>query len=426
MSIIARELARYEDLNVTVLVFDHGQRTEVRDGVTIRPWSGVCCPLRADHPDATATLQGKATLNALMDGKETDAGSSASGAQKWMNARHNIKAHAPRGAVDLVRRLRFQCDLIASSLHNSYASWRGEPPFGQIDTHVIRWDSVRIYDEIGSDVYIMHGNHNRAAELAYYCLKNHKKYIMAAGSDHDFEAACRTDSNTDMYGSFIALMKYAIRNAHTIIAQNPRQADLARTHFGRDAIVIPNPIDLAIRYERDVAAETILWVGKSDDRIKLPDLFLDLAARMPQYRYEMIMNVAVDSVHKHILERGKTYSNLKMFTFVPYDRVEKNYAAARLLVNTSRFEGFPNTFLQAAKYGVPIISLQVDPNGMISQHGCGLLCNGSFDTLVENVSLLMADQTRYSQLSAACKAYVAKYHDKSVVARQYHDSVIRP
>jgi glycosyltransferase involved in cell wall biosynthesis len=425
MSIIARELALFRDLDVTVLVFDHGQGTEVRDGVIIRPWPGRCCPIRADHPKAEPTMLTAAASSSLgKANKPNGADSTASAAQVWMNARHAIKAHAPRCAIDLARRLRYEFDLLASGVHKSYAAWRGKQPYGQIDSHVIRRDSIQIYDDIGASIYMMHGNHNWAAELAYYCVKNNKKYVMSAGSDHDFEAARHTNSNTDMYGSFIALMKYTIKNAHMIIAQNRHQADLAKNIFGREAIVIPNPVDLTLRCERDKDANTILWVGKSDDRIKLPDLFLDLVAKRPQYHFEMIMNIAIDSVHKQILERGKNYPNLKMITFIPYEQIEKHYAGARLLVNTSLFEGFPNTFLQAAKYGVPIVSLQVNPNEMISQHGCGLLCNGDFDLLVENVSRLMTDQTCYSKMASACTDYVSKHHEKSVVARRYHDAIV--
>ena len=51
----------------------------------------------------------------------------------------------------------------------------------------------------------------------------------------------------------------------------------------------------------------------------------------------------------------------------------------------------PSTFLEAAKCGLPTVSLQVDPGAMLSQHGCGQQCDGDLDRLKETVRLFMKD-----------------------------------
>jgi glycosyltransferase involved in cell wall biosynthesis len=115
---------------------------------------------------------------------------------------------------------------------------------------------------------------------------------------------------------------------------------------------------------------------------------------------------------------------LKVLTYVPFDQVEKYFAEAALFVNTSAFEGFPNTFLQAMKYGVPVVSLKVDPDGMLARHGCGAVCDGDFDRLEREVSLLMSDRNRHLHASNCCRAYLERFHDKDILVPKYREVLL--
>jgi glycosyltransferase involved in cell wall biosynthesis len=64
-------------------------------------------------------------------------------------------------------------------------------------------------------------------------------------------------------------------------------------------------------------------------------------------------------------------------------------AAAKALVNTSLVEGFPNTFLEAWILGTPVISLFVDPGGVIKANRLGYVCQGDlerFRSLIQQAS----------------------------------------
>ena len=72
-------------------------------------------------------------------------------------------------------------------------------------------------------------------------------------------------------------------------------------------------------------------------------------------------------------------------------------------------------------FGVPIIATDVDPGGMLSQHGCGIACGGDFERFVQNVQRAMTDSQLYANMRAACLQYVKKYHDMEKVIPQYED-----
>src|SRR5205807_8919507 len=62
--------------------------------------------------------------------------------------------------------------------------------------------------------------------------------------------------------------------------------------------------------------------------------------------------------------------NLGFHGRLSYHDTNALYARARLLVNTSEVEGFPNTYLQAWINGVPVSSY-LDPDGVIGRNGLG-------------------------------------------------------
>ena len=53
----------------------------------------------------------------------------------------------------------------------------------------------------------------------------------------------------------------------------------------------------------------------------------------------------------------------------PYGETMELIGRAVAVVNTSTFEGMPNVFLESWMRGVPVLSLQVDPDGIISHNG---------------------------------------------------------
>ena len=60
-----------------------------------------------------------------------------------------------------------------------------------------------------------------------------------------------------------------------------------------------------------------------------------------------------------------------------------------MFVNTSLYEGFPNTFIQAWSHGAVVASLTVDIDGGMEAQGVGY-CAGSFDRLEKIIDRLVS------------------------------------
>lgn len=300
---------------------------------------------------------------------------------------------------------------------------RSTLPAGEIGSYLIRPDMIEIYDEIQADVYTVPGNSQFSGELAYYCSQRGKPYVFMAGSDMDLYPEYKAEPDRlDIYSVPYCLKTYAIEMASAHILQNEGQAGMLRAGYGLTGRVIRNPIDLRRQYPKSESPSGILWVGKSDERVKRPSLVFELARRMPGMPFTIILNRGIPETHTACLAEAAGLPNVLLIERVPFDEIERFFAEAALFVNTSAFEGFPNTFLQAAKYGVPIVASDVDPGAMLSEHGCGATCGGDFEQFVASVKSLMSDAEVYAKRSAAALRYVHAHHDENVVLSEYEDA----
>jgi glycosyltransferase involved in cell wall biosynthesis len=76
-----------------------------------------------------------------------------------------------------------------------------------------------------------------------------------------------------------------------------------------------------------------------------------------------------------------------------------------VLINTSESEGFSNTFIQAWLQGVPVISLNSDPDNIISQHRLGYYCSSDITKINLYLNKLISDYDLYSEISFNCFSY---------------------
>ena len=67
-----------------------------------------------------------------------------------------------------------------------------------------------------------------------------------------------------------------------------------------------------------------------------------------------------------LLAEARTLPNLVLHGAVPRERMAAMYGGAALLLCTSRYEGFPNTFIEAWSLGIPVVST-IDPDGLIAE-----------------------------------------------------------
>lgn len=275
--------------------------------------------------------------------------------------------------------------------------------------------TIGALERADADVYYQRNAGSITGLVGLFCRRRRKVFVYGAGSDTDFSfRRVRVAGLRDK-----TLYYMGLKLATGIVVQNQRQRDLCSQTVTTPIRVIPNgvrPATGAIDEDRGVIA----WVGALR-RVKRPDLLLELATMMPDRRFLVVGgSVASEPAFaEKMRDVASELSNVEMTGRLPHGEVLERIRDAAVLVNTSSVEGFPNAYLEAWNYGVPVVSFN-DVDGMIGEKGLGAVCGG-----VEEMSRVLAkvldDPVERRAMGERARALVAERFSPPVLAAQYEE-----
>jgi glycosyltransferase involved in cell wall biosynthesis len=293
-----------------------------------------------------------------------------------------IKMHQPEAGLPILRFVHPRLTSLWRAMHRADADIYYQRAAGATTGFVVRFAAA-------------HGRHS----------------VYAAAHDLEFDPAVpQIRYARDKY-----IFRYGIRNADKVVVQSDRQAHACLQTFGRDATRINSCY--GFQGEPGLPDGHILWVGNVKP-IKRPELFLELARRLPQFRFRLVGGAAAGAAHFEALrKRAEALGNVDMVGFVPYADVESHFDGASLLVNTSEGEGFPNTFMQAWSRGVPTVSF-FDSGAKHKDVDVGIVVP-DLESMVRAAVDLKVNTGSWLKRSAASAAYFGQHHTVSKVVDEY-------
>ncbi len=168
-----------------------------------------------------------------------------------------------------------------------------------------------------------------------------------------------------------------------------------------------------------------MWVGRYAG-LKKPEIFIDLAGKIKTEKFIMICPYKKEDFErwKKLKAEAEKISNLIFMEKIPFNKIQDYFYAAKLFVNTSDFEGFPNTFLQAAQAKTPIISLNVNPDNFISEYNCGIFCENNFEKMFQNTKELLQNKEELKIKGENIFNYLKQNHDIKVINKHLEKIII--
>lgn len=270
----------------------------------------------------------------------------------------------------------------------------------------------RALAEADADVYYLRSASMLAAVIDEFCRGRGRRSVYAAASDADFAP----DIRQIRFARDRWLYRRGLARMDRIVVQNAAQLEACRRHYGREAVLIPScyelPGDSSIKINDEV-----LWVGRMD-RGKRPHLALEVARRLPHRKFVLVGGEAHGDArdraayYEEIRAAAAGLANVEMTGFLPLAEVERRFDRARVLLNTSVYEGMPNTFLQAWARGVPTVAT-VDAAAPV--HPVAPDAAAAADA----IERLFLDPGHWQAVSRRCRARFESQHSAAAVAEKY-------
>jgi glycosyltransferase involved in cell wall biosynthesis len=271
------------------------------------------------------------------------------------------------------------------------------------------WAALR---RANADIYYTSCAGMHLGLLAMFCKKYGGKVVFRVAHDSD----CDPKNLLIQYWRDKKLYEYGLRHADGVLVQSVQQQHAMLKNYGLHAEVAEMLVDTPQKsVHRDV---DVLWVNNLR-QFKRPDLYLELAKKLPHLKFHMVggSQPGFGEMFENIRREAAGIPNLTFHGSVPYHQMDEKYASARVFVNTSDSEGFPNSYLQAWIRGTPVVAF-FDPDSVIQREGLGhAAC--SLNEMANIVQGLVGDSQRWSAVSKRCTAYMAAVHAESRIVRPY-------
>lgn len=274
------------------------------------------------------------------------------------------------------------------------------------------WKALKLAD---ADVYYQRAAGSITGIVALFCRLHGKQFVYGMANDNEFdEKRWRKSMYTRIDEKMFA---FGIRHASQIVVQNDVQSQLIRKHLSKDTLMIRNIYDgPRLGEARTDAGDYVLNVGNILPK-KQHHLLLDLAEKFPHIPFK-VAGGGSGAYFDGVMERASNLPNVEMLGFLSREQVLQVYQGARLMLHTAHTEGFPNVFLEAWGHGIPVLSLELDPAGVLSQKNLGWVASDVPD-LERRLEQVWETTDTWENIRVAASEYLAEFHDPDLIARKY-------
>jgi glycosyltransferase involved in cell wall biosynthesis len=270
-----------------------------------------------------------------------------------------------------------------------------------------------------ADVYYQSCAGAHTGIVAWFCRATGKRFVFRVAHDAD----CLPGRQLIRYWRDRKLYEYGLKRADLVVAQTEHQARLLMDNYSLQSTVINMAVQPPVADRPRVQDIDVLWLANMAP-IKRPELALELARRMPKVRFVLGGGPTSgrQAYYDDVLAAARPLANVTILGPVRYADTGALFDRARVFLNTSSQEGFPNTFLQAWIRGVSVITF-FDPDGLVHRKELGWVAH-SVDDMRVAIETMLADRSRCDVIGSRGRTFAEQNFMPTSVAGRYLDLLV--
>jgi glycosyltransferase involved in cell wall biosynthesis len=184
----------------------------------------------------------------------------------------------------------------------------------------------------------------------------------------------------------------------------------------------PSPVEYVPPAHDPSAPPRVAWLGRFAPQKRL-EWLLDIAEQRPEICFDVAGDANQPTPYSERLwQRARGLANVHLHGRLCPSRARELIRSTPLLVCTSSYEGFPNIFLEAWSFGVPVVTT-MDPDGIIANESLGAVATDR-EELIRGINRLLGSREVWQQASKRCRQRYLEHHSVDAFMHRF-EQVLR-
>ena len=273
------------------------------------------------------------------------------------------------------------------------------------------FDLWKKFRSVQPDVVVTRTYSSWAGIAAIACKVMNIRHVHFIASDSDV-----TKKNARLIKPFDFVEDFFYRNVFFwgshVVCQNEFQKRRLKQSFKSDAQLVLQKGLFVEATELDKAGPVVrvVWVGNMKP-IKQPELFVELASQFSERSDVEFIAIGgyTDERYSRLMEKACRQDNFHYYGQLDNSEVNAILTRAHVVVNTSEFEGFSNTFVQAWLREVVVLSLNSNPSAILTRTKHSKL-TGTMEKMELELTRMLDDKQRLKEMGENARNYALTNH----------------